>query len=252
VSYSAPRPCRAVLFDKDGTLVDFRATWLPRYRGAAAEIAARAGRPPALAAALLERLGYDPSSGRFAADSPLLWDSNAAVAARWAAMPEVAGRVDAREVADRHFADHDRYPPVGVGDLPALLGYLRRAGLALGLATMDDTANAHDTAARLGIARLLDFVAGADAGHGAKPGPGMALAFCAALGLDPAEVAVVGDTRADLMMARAAGCGLAVAVLTGGTPRQAVEGLADHVLDDVHGLPTFLAAARLKLGPVRA
>lgn len=243
MSHSAPRPCRAVLFDKDGTLVDFRGTWLPRYRGAAAEIAARAGRPVTLAATLLERLGYDAGADRFAADSPLLWDTNDAVAARWAAMPEVTGRVDAREVAERHFADHDRYPPVGVGDLPALLTRLRGAGLALGVATMDDTANAHDTAARLGIAHLLDFVAGADAGHGAKPGPGMALAFCAARGLDPAEVAVVGDTRADLMMARAAGCGLAVAVLTGGTPRQAVEDLADHVLEDVHGLPGLLSAA---------
>ena len=243
MTYSARRPCRGVLFDKDGTLVDFRGTWLPRYRGAAAEIAARAGHSPALATVLLERLGYDASAGRFAADSPLLWDTNAAVAARWAAMPEVAGRVDAREVADRHFADHARYPPVGVGDLPPVLSGLRAAGLALGLATMDDTANAHDTAARLGIAHLLDFVTGADAGHGAKPGPGMALAFCADRGLDPAEVAVVGDTRVDLTMARAAGCGLAVAVLTGGTPRQAVEDFADHVLDDVHGLPALLSIA---------
>ena len=93
-----------------------------------------------------------------------------------AAMPEVTGRVDAREVADRQFADHDRYPrsrrrPAGLSPACAVPAWRSK------LATMDDTANAHDTAARLGIAHLLDFVAGADAGHGAKPGPGMALAF---------------------------------------------------------------------------
>ena len=40
---------------------------------------------------------------------------------------------------------------------------------------MDDTAIAHAHLRHLGIADRLDFVVGADAGHGAKPAPGMAL-----------------------------------------------------------------------------
>lgn len=233
---------RAVLLDKDGTLVDLRATWLPRYRAAAAELAARAGGPPALADALLARLGYDPAGGRFAADSPLLWASNDAVADAWGAMSELATvrGLNAREVAGRHFGDHERHPPRPVGDVRSLLTVLRRAGLVLGVATMDSTANARDTARRLGIMAELAFVAGADAGHGEKPGPGMALAFCATCGVAPAEVAVVGDTLADLKMARAAGCGLAVGVRTGGTPPGVLEAAADHVLDDIHGLPGLL------------
>ena len=50
----------------------------------------------------------------------------------------------------------------------------------------------------------------------------------------------MGDTHADLLMARNAGCGLAVAVRTGGTPLHVLEALADHVLDDLHGLPAVL------------
>jgi len=76
----------------------------------------------------------------------------------------------------------------------------------LGMATMDDTETARATAERLNIAGQLAFIVGADDGHGEKPGPGMVLAFCAACGLDPAEVIVVGDTPADLLMARSAGC----------------------------------------------
>ena len=144
------------------------------------------------------------------------------------------------EVVLRHFADVGRYPPQPVGDVPALLGRLRRRGLALGVATMDDTEIAHVHLRHLGIAEQLDFVVGADAGHGAKPGPGMALAFCAACGLEPAEVIVVGDTPADLRMARNAGCAGAIAVLTGAMPARALAELADHVLPSIQDLERVL------------
>ena len=233
-------PVRGILFDKDGTLVDFRATWVPAYRGAAAELADRLGGGAALARVLLGRQGYDTATGAFAADSILLWATNEAIAAAWAATPEIDGRIDVLEAVTRHFSDVERYPPRPVGDLPALLGRLRRRGLALGLATMDDVAIARAHAGCLGITGLLDFLVGADSGHGEKPGPGMALAFCAACGLRPEEVMVVGDTPADLTMARAAGCGSAVAVLTGATPARLLEQLADRVLASVQELEALL------------
>lgn len=233
-------PVRGILFDKDGTLIDFRATWVPAYRGVADELADRLGGGGPLAATLLARQGFDVTLGEFAEDSPLLWDTNEAIAAAWSAGPEVAGRIDVLEVVLRHFADVGRYPPQPVGDVPALLGRLRRRGLALGVATMDDTEIAHVHLRHLGIAEQLDFVVGADAGHGAKPGPGMALAFCAACGLEPAEVIVVGDTPADLRMARNAGCAGAIAVLTGAMPARALAELADHVLPSIQDLERVL------------
>lgn len=232
-----------VLFDKDGTLLDFRATWLPAYRGVVAELAARAGGGAALAEELLRRGGYDPEADRFAADSPLLWATNAVIAARWAEQPELTSVHGVLEVVERHFNDQDAYPPRPVGDVAALLGRLRGRGLRLGLATMDSTAQAERTAVVLGIRHQLDFVAGSDGGFGLKPEAGMVLGFCAACGLAPAEVATVGDTAADLAMARNAGCALAVAVLTGGTPSHVLAELADHVLADIHALEAVLDLA---------
>lgn len=231
---------RGILFDKDGTLVDFRATWVPAYRGVASELAERLGGGAALAATLLARQGYDVDTDAFADDSRLLWDSNAGIAAAWSVTPEIDGRLDVLEAVSRHFSDLGRYPPQAVGDLPGLLDRLRARGLALGVATMDDTAIAHAHAAHLGIADRLDFVTGADAGHGQKPGPGMALAFCAARGLRPDEVVVVGDTPADMAMARNAGCARAIAVLTGATPRHLLAPLADQVLPSVQYLESAL------------
>ena len=55
----------------------------------------------------------------------------------------------------------------------------------------------------------------ADDGVPVKPAPDMVLRLCAAIGVPPARTAVVGDSAADLRMARAAGAGLAIGVLTG-------------------------------------
>lgn len=237
---TSARGLRAVLFDKDGTLVDFRTSWVAAYAGAAAGLAARAGLPPEFAAELLARSGFDVESGRFAPESPLLWATNEAIARFWAGQPELRRLAGVERFVLAHLADEERYPPVPVTDLPALFDRLAGRGLRLGIATMDSTARAHRSAVRLGIAGHLAFVAGADAGFGEKPDPGMVHGFCEAVGCDPAQVAVVGDSLADLEMARRAGAGLAVAVRTGGTPVEVLERSADHVIADVGALPALL------------
>jgi phosphoglycolate phosphatase len=254
---------RAILFDKDGTLVDLRATWVPRYRAAAAALARAAGRGEPFATELLRRLGWDPVAGSLAADSPLLWATNRTIAERWAAEPELrplrSAGVDPVALALAELEDEERHPPRPLGDVQGLLGRLAGRRLALGLATMDREAAARRGAERLGIAPRLRFVAGCDSGFGQKPGPGMALAFCAAVGVSPAEVLLVGDSPADLAMARAAGLGLAVAVRSGGAREADLAPLADRLLEDVHGLEALLdelgsppASPGARLGPLPA
>ena len=235
---------RAILFDKDGTLIDFRRTWLAAYRGAAAELAEAAGVGPGFVDVLLARHGYDSATDTFVAESPLLWATTRDQAALWSAEPELAAVDDVEWRLERHFSDLDAYPPVPVTDLAALFGRLRSRGLKLGVATMDSTAAAAATLARFAVAGLVDFLTGCDAGHGIKPAPGMVLGFCAAAGVRPGEVAVVGDHVADLAMARAAGAGLAIAVLTGGCPAAALEAEADLVLPSIAELEAALAGLR--------
>jgi phosphoglycolate phosphatase len=151
----------------------------------------------------------------------------------WAAEPELARIGDVEQRLERHFSDLDAYPPVPVVDLARLFERLRGRGLKLGVATMDSTAAAEATLARFAARPLIDFLTGCDGGHGIKPAPGMVLGFCAAVGVTPREVAVVGDHLADVAMARAAGAGLAIAVLTGGCPAAALEADADLVLPSV-------------------
>ncbi len=237
---AVPWPIRAILFDKDGTLIDYRATWQAANRAAAAELAAAAGLKDAFADELLRRVGYEPVTGEFAADSPLLWATTAEIAARWSTAPELEGVGDVRARVERCFADQAAFPPVPVTELAPLFDRLAARGLRLGVATMDSTAAAEATLVRLAVRDRIAFVAGADGGFGLKPDPGMVQGFCTALGIAPAEVLVVGDHPADLAMARAAGAGLAVAVLTGGCPPAALHGLADLVLPSIAELESGL------------
>ncbi len=66
-----------------------------------------------------------------------------------------------------------------------------------------------------------------------KPAPDMVIHLCRAVGVPPSRTAVVGDSAADLRMARAAGAGLAIGVLTGVGGREELEPLADVVIDSV-------------------
>ncbi len=229
---------RGLLFDKDGTLLDFDATWPPAYRAIAAALAEAAGEP-ALAERLLRLGGYD-EGGVLDPESMLACGTTADIVAFWAAQPELANLAGIAERIDTMFLDYATRAPAVVADLGALFERLRGRGLRLGVATNDSAAAAHAWLAGAGVDHLLDFVSGADSGYGAKPDPAVMHGFCAATGLAPGEVAVVGDSMRDLDFAHAAGAGLAVAVLTGVTPRAQLDPHADRVLDSIAGLEAVL------------
>ena len=92
----------------------------------------------------------------------------------------------------------------------------------------------------LRVDHLLDFIAGYDSVEKAKPAGDMVHAFCRACRLEPREVAVVGDNPHDLEMARSAGAGLAVGVLSGNARGEDFGALADAVLGSIAELPSYL------------
>jgi phosphoglycolate phosphatase len=222
-----------ILFDKDGTLFDFRVSW-GRW---ASDFLSRIARDAGHAVRLGRAIGFDPASGNFAPDSPVIAATAADIAAALA--PELPG-VSVAELTARIDASAGQAPMSEAVPLVPLLSALRALGLRLGVATNDSEVPARQHLANHGITDCFDFIAGYDSGFGAKPGPGMCQAFARQLGLDPARVAMVGDSRHDLEAGRAAGM-RTVAVLTGIAKREELAPHADVVLADIGAIPMWIS-----------
>lgn len=228
---------RGVLFDKDGTLFDFAATWAEVTDRVLAELAP----DPATAAAMGRAVGYDQAARRFAPGSAIVAGTLADNAVLWAPFRPDLGEARIAALAERltdEAVSGGALVPAHP-DLGALLARLRAEGYRLGVATNDTESAARHQLRTAGVLDAFDWIAGADSGHGGKPGPGMLLAFARDCGLDPAEVAMVGDSLHDMAMAEAAG--LRVGVLTGPAVAADLAHAADVVLDSIAALPDFLA-----------
>jgi phosphoglycolate phosphatase len=229
---------RGILFDKDGTLLDFSATWGPIYRVAAQKAARGDAR---LAERLLLVGGHDPQLNRLAGNSVLAAGTSQEIAAVWRDHVPEWDLTELTRMLDRLFMDEGQLSAVPVPGLAATLARLKARGLTLGIATSDSRAGIEATLTPFDVLGHFSFLAGYDSGHGVKPGPGMVHAFCRSSGLRPVEVAVVGDNLHDLHMGRAAGAGLVIGVLTGTGERDILAEQADHVLESIAGIEALLA-----------
>jgi phosphoglycolate phosphatase len=235
------RAIKGILFDKDGTLLDYDESWLP-VNLELARIASEGD--PQLADRLLSACGMDPATGHIVPDSLLAAGNTRQIADGLVA---AGSGIDAAELTiklDELFS-HAAEFSVPVTDLSAFFRRLHARGFRLGIASSDNERSIRQTAQRFGFAEFVDYVAGYDSGFGTKPEPGMVLGFCAATGLDPTEIAVVGDNNHDLHMGRNAKAGVTVAVLTGTGSRESLAAASDYCLNDITELEGLLPDLQL-------
>lgn len=227
---------RALLFDKDGTLVDFDATWGP---AAYDVMTAMAGDDRAALERLMHVSHYDETSRRFKPTSPLVAGSSGDYGPVWAEALRRPFSTDVTDEMDRRFVEAGLIHLSPIGDPAGVLTALKGRGLALGIVTNDSEAGARSQARALGIDHHLDYVVGWDSGFGRKPAPGQIHAYLERTGLPAHAVAMIGDSLHDLHAARAAGV-LAVGVETGPIIPEGFAEAADVVLPSIMALEDWL------------
>lgn len=225
---------RGIVFDKDGTLFDFQTTWAA-VTGSMLSVLADGD--AGLEARLAEAAGYDLARRKLLPASVMV--ASTVVEAADVLLSAMPSGTDRGRVIETMISLAETAPQIEAVPLVPFFDGLRQRRLALGIATNDGEAPARVHLDRAGILGHVDFVAGYDSGHGAKPAPGQLHAFCAAMGLPPDAVVMVGDSRHDLLAGRAAGM-RTVGVLTGLATAHDLAPEATVVLDHIGFLPDWL------------
>ncbi len=223
-----------VIFDKDGTLIDFHAMWGGWMQDLAARLERESG--VRVTEELFHAFGYDGAGSRTRGDALL-------AITPMAILRELAGgalrqsgcaedRLEPVLSAAWHVPD-----PVALArplaDLRRLFESLRALGAFIALATGDDRAPTLATLKAFGLDDLVERCACGDDGLPTKPAPDAVQALCRRLGVQPGRAVVVGDTVADLQMGRSAGAGLVLGVLSGVSSGEELAPYADYVIASV-------------------
>jgi phosphoglycolate phosphatase len=218
-------PVQAILFDKDGTLLDFIYTWgnwsehlLARF---SQQLEAR-GLPP---------LNKDISSlwGTLHAPDGKIenYDRNGPLAMgtveelltvlAWQGYRLGLSWAEAKVIVQdcRFYADKKLDESRAVRALPDVIPFLeqcRSCGMALAVVTADETAAAVKHLEWLGIQHYFAAIIGTDQVERGKPFPDMVELACRKLSIECSQAAVIGDTNGDMRMAKSAGAAVAIGI----------------------------------------
>lgn len=219
---------RAALIDLDGTLLDTA----PDLATAANAMLAELGLEPVPESAVRGFIGKGIDN--------LVLRSLEASAGR---PPEEAQLAAARAAFARHYervngSASRAYPGAREG-----LEAMRAMGLRLACVTNKASRFTGPLLTASGLAASFDAVVTSDVVGRRKPDPEVFLYACRALGVEPAEAVVIGDSDNDARGARAAGCAFLL------VPYGYREGRDVHEVECDGIVPTLFHAAQEILGP---
>lgn len=229
-----------IVFDKDGTLFEFNASWRPRFLKAVERLLAQVSNRPEMRASLCRTLGFDTATGAFDEHGPFATaTSEAIIHAATAVLYQLSAPqlpwFSCEQLVRQEFAPilADSVDLTPATDLVAFLSSLHESRVQIAIITSDDSGPTETVLAHFGLSGFINFIACGDGSYRHKPAPDALIAASNLLGVSLARTVVVGDSVTDLLMARAADAGLAVGVLTGVGSRKTLTPSADLILDSI-------------------
>ncbi len=230
--------CRALIFDKDGTLIDLRPVLRDLFHARLRTLEREVG--TGLSPAFAQACGYDPAREDLDPLGPL------AVAARREEEVLCAGLLyrngfpwpEARQLAQTIFQEADKQIDLkrNLVPLPFALEKLRAlhgAGFLLALATGDGRERTLQMMGSLGWLPLFDLIVGVDEVLHPKPAPDLVWKCVERLGILAEDCVVVGDSCLDAFMGRNAGVKHSIGVTTGAQPAAKLQECADFVISSL-------------------
>ena len=233
-------PAGCVVFDKDGTLIDFHAIWGPRLARVATALAEIADLGNEFLGHLYRAAGYDPANGTTSGQGPL---ATAPLHQFTVIMASVVYQHGinwdgALELSQEHIGAAMTARPnskeiIPKGAVTESLQRLNDAGIRTAIATTDNRSATEAMLDTLNLRRFFTDVRCGDDTGPVKPDTAVLEAIAAALQLNVSDLIMVGDTVSDLAMARKAGVALCVGVPGGAGSVEQLQPHADVLIEDV-------------------
>jgi len=202
---------KGILFDKDGTLLEYNATMHHIYTNVFRYLEERYRVPGVLLQQLKDGLGH--LQDRLGSDSLLQFSTNPqivdalleysrefTVKHQWR---QPYGRNELLDLIEE-LSTGDDVPYVTLPEVPETLEYLKLKGYRLGIATADTHAATVAGLEKTAIQHYFDYLGTSDETP-PKPEPFQAEMFCRQFGLSAHEIVMVGDSRNDMLFAENAG-----------------------------------------------
>lgn len=233
----------AIMFDKDGTLLDFDAFWVTISVKAMEDILRELGRTDIPVDAFLTAFGVHDGvtdmegvlcKGTYVQMGQIVHTILSQYGVTISCQ-ETVRRVN--EAYTRH-ADAGEVLPT-CPDLAAVLTQLKKQGKKLAVVTTDNEGITRKCLEKLGIAELFDKIYTDDGKTPQKPDPYCAEAFAQVAGVPKDRMVMVGDTMTDMHFARNAGIAV-IGVAKSEKNRSILAPYAYRVIPDISALPDVL------------
>lgn len=237
---------KGILFDKDGTLIDFQSLWLQ----AANEVTDLLIRINGLEKSVKKRnfilRAMGVKDGKVIPDGPLAYQTYAEIGeAIHAALKKQKDEVDPVLLAEQMSVLFESVTARGdfeyreIVPLRPLFDTLHQMKIKIGLATADTDTSVRRCFQKIGILEMFDFLGCDDGKLKPKPEKDMFEKFRGKFAMQPQEILVVGDTKNDMIFAHICG-GTGIGVLSGLAKKEDFEGEADEILSSIGELPAYL------------
>ena len=234
--------CQLLIFDKDGTLVEQKAVLLAlaqaRFQSLARLINTK------VAEEWAKTVGVSLRTQEIDFQGPLVLAptrEEVLVAATIIRQYECVDWSRAKELAQEAYekADKTMKPPYGavlLKGVESILKMLKANGFKIALATTDSHRRTQRAFNNMGISRYFDAILGDDDVENGKPAPDMILKACKLTRCSPSDAVMVGDSVSDVLMGKNAHVKACISVLTGTTPKEKLEAVADMIIPSVADL----------------
>lgn len=235
----------AVLFDKDGTLIDIHHYWSSMIRIRSSFITNRYfpghREQKNIENSLIDAMGVDITNNRMKPEGPVGIKPRPYIVNIASDLVRLKGKKIVNEDMEDLFSEVDKKTTEDMAPLlrllPGVVKLLERldeCGIASAIVSTDITSRARLAMETLELDHYFDEIIGGDRVKSTKPSPDLALDAIDRCNSNANKAIVIGDHPVDIEMGKSAGTGLNIGVLTGLSTADTFDGMDCVVIQNLN------------------